>query len=395
MDSYDVIILGVGAMGSAAMYELAKRGVNVCGIEQFGVAHDRGSSHGETRMMRKAYFEHPDYIPLLHRTYDLWQELQAESGTKLFVQNGLLVAGSTDSDVISGLDLCYSQHPLPHEKLNAAQARRRFPQFHFDDEAVIYYDPLAGFLLVEKCVEQNANLAVDKGAALFSNERVLSWQSREGQVSVTTEKRQLQAEKLIITTGAWAKPELEKLGIKVEIWRKVMFWYRSTQMESGLSQRLPCFYFATSNGGFYGFPAVTDRGIKVGEHESAEICPNPEQLNRELRPEDEPAVLQFLQQMLPGLPLEKTGFAVCMYTVTPDHHFIVDFHPEQENVILAAGFSGHGFKFAPVIGEILGDLTTYGTTTLPADFLRLQRFDFVMTASKPYFRCSAITGSLE
>lgn len=374
MESYDVIVLGVGGMGSAALHDLAKRGVKVCGLEQFGVAHDRGSSHGDTRIMRKAYFEHPDYLPLLHRTYEMWQELQAESRTRLFTQNGLLVAGRADSEVIRGLDLCYRQHPLAHEKLDTGQARRRFPHFQLDDDAVVYYDPLAGFLFVERCVEQQVRLALDKGATLYSHERVLSWESREGQVSVTTETRRLQAEKLILTTGAWARPELQKLGIQLEIWRKVMFWYHSDEIASYGPEHFPCFYVATSSGGFYGFPAVNDRGIKVGEHESAEICEHPERLKRGLQPEDEPAVRRFMQKSLPGFRPQRTGFAVCMYTMTPDHHFIVDGHPEYENVFLAVGLSGHGFKFAPVIGEVLGDIATAGTTTLPADFLRLQRF---------------------
>lgn len=374
MRSYDVIVLGVGGMGSAALYELTKRGVDVCGIEQFDIGHDRGSSHGETRIMRKAYFEHPDYLPLLNRTYDLWQQLQSESGQTLFVQNGLIVAGASDSDVIRGLDLCYSQHDLPHEKLDASEARRRFPDFRFDEDAVVYYDPVAGFLDVEKCIEQHVRLARENGAEVHTMERVLHWHSENGQVTVTTDKRTLRSEKLIIMAGAWAKPELARLGVELEIWRKLMFWYRCAELLKPGPDRIPNFYFATSKGGFYGFPAVSERGIKVGEHETPDIYPHPDRLNRELNSEEEEPVWEFLQQTLPELLPQRNGFSVCMYTVTPDHHFIVDIHPQDENVIIAAGFSGHGFKFAPVIGEMVSELAQTGSTSLPADFLRLRRF---------------------
>ncbi|MFQ5744277.1 MAG: FAD-dependent oxidoreductase, partial [Acidobacteriota bacterium] len=163
-DNFDVIVLGVGGMGSSALYHLARRGLRVCGIEQFGIAHDRGSSHGETRIIRKAYFEHPDYVPLLHRAYELWRELEERSGEKLFEQCGFLTAGSADSPTIQGLEACYQAHRLPHERLSWAEARRRFPQFHLDPETVVFFDPLGGYLRVEECVRRHIEQARLAGA---------------------------------------------------------------------------------------------------------------------------------------------------------------------------------------------------------------------------------------
>src|SRR5699024_2247703 len=151
---YDAIIMGVGAMGSATLYALAKRGYHICGIDQFGIAHDRGSSHGETRFIRKAYFEHPDYVPLLHHSYDKWEQLEKLTEQQLFVKNGLLLAGKSDSSIIQGLNTCYSQHNLPHEKINAADAQKRWPNINIPKEFETYYDPIAGYLNVEKCIQE-------------------------------------------------------------------------------------------------------------------------------------------------------------------------------------------------------------------------------------------------
>lgn len=371
---YTCVVLGLGGMGSAALYTLAKRGVSVCGIEQFGAAHDRGSSHGETRIIRKAYFEHPDYIPLLNRSYDLWEELQSAARQPLFVRCPMIVAGKPDAEVIKGLELCYRRYDLPYERWNAAEARQRYPQFRLPDDFVVYFDPIAGFLHVEACVASHIHLAKELGATVFLNEKVIFWRDDKNGVLVKTHRREVAAEKLIITAGAWTGSALASLKLPLEVWRRVVFWYTSSNLSEFEMGRFPIFYIESERGGFYGFPVINESGLKVAEHTTPQVIPEPDKLNRDLEAHDERSALEFLQQFLPQLQPRRTKFSVCMYTMTPDGNFITDRHPHFPNVTLAAGFSGHGFKFATVGGEILSDLAMEGTTQHPIDFLRLYRF---------------------
>jgi len=370
---FDVAIMGVGGMGSAAMQALARRGASVCGVEQFAPVHDLGSSHGQTRIIRKAYFEHPDYIPLLHRTYELWQVLERESGTRLMVETGLLAAGLPTSPLIQGLDLCYGEHELPHEKLDSEEVKKRFPQFNLPQGQVAYYDPIAGYLRVEECVRQQIALAEKHGAKLYSNEKVLAWHASTSGILLETTHRKISAGQLIITTGAWAAPELQKLGVKLEIWRKVLLWFDSPDIKR-YQEGFPIFYVETEAGGFYGFPAIDDLGLKIAEHEQATPCQSPEEMDREPRDADEALPRSFMISVFPGFEPVRTAGSTCMYTMTPDHHFIIGRHPVHETVLIAAGFSGHGFKFAPVVGEILAGLALDGATRHRIDFLSIDRF---------------------
>lgn len=371
--AYDYVVLGLGAMGSSAFYTLTKRSVKVCGIEQFNVAHDRGSSHGETRIIRKAYFEHPDYIPLLDRAYELWEDLERVAGERLFVKCPLIVAGKPNAEVIKGLELCYSRYDLPHERWTAEQARQRYPQFQLPDDFVIYLDPIAGFLHPEKCVQTQVDLAQKLGGTVYADERVLSWNEDNGGIHVKTDRREIVSEKLIITAGAWASRELASLKLPLNVWRRVVFWYDAKNLVEFDQDHFPIFYVESDSRGFYGFPA-NESGLKVAEHTTPQIISDPDKVNRSLEPADEPPILEFLSQFLPQLQPRRLKFSVCLYTMSPDGNFIIDRHPYHSNVVLAAGFSGHGFKFATVVGEILSDLVMSGKTFQQIDFLRLNRF---------------------
>ena len=373
-EGYDCVVLGLGGMGSAALHTLAKRGVKVCGIEQFGIAHDRGSSHGETRIIRKAYFEHPDYIPLLDRAYELWDDLERASGEKLFVRCPLIVAGKPDAEVIKGLELCYSRYDLPHERLTSAEARKRYPQFRLPDDFVVYSDPIAGFLYVEKCVEAHLKLATQFGATVYTNEKVLFWNEHKNGIQIKTDRRKIVSEKLLITAGPWAGRELASLKLPLQIWRRVVFWYSSTNRTEFEPARFPIFYLESRLGGFYGFPIINDSGLKVAEHTTPQPISDPDMVNRDLLTNDEAAVQDFLREHLPSFQPRRNKFSVCMYTMTPDGNFLIDNHPYYPNVMLATGFSGHGFKFATVVGEILADLALHSETSHPIEFLRLNRF---------------------
>lgn len=372
-ENVDVAIIGVGGMGSAAMLALAQRGAGVCGVEQFAPVHDLGSSHGQTRIIRKAYFEHPDYIPLLHRAYELWTDLEQECAIELMVQTGLLATGLPNSEVIRGLDACYRQHALPHEKLDAGQIKTRFPQFNLADDEVAYYDPIAGYLRVEECVRQQIELAQKHGAKLYAKEKVVTWHATGSGVMLETNRRRIAAGQLIITTGAWAKDELRKLRVKLEIWRKVILWFNSPNIWR-YQKGFPIFYIQAADGGYYGFPAIDELGLKIAEHEQATPCPGPEELDRQLHDADETALRGFINRVFPDFEPTRTAWSTCMYAMTPDHHFVLGRHPEHERVFLAAGFSGHGFKFAPVVGETLAELALDGSTWHPIGFLSPDRF---------------------
>lgn len=372
--NYDVIVLGLGGMGSAAMYHLAKCGARVCGIERHGIAHDRGSSHGMSRIIRKAYFEHPDYIPLLERAYALWEKLEEESGQELFIKSGLILSGVPESLLMRGLKACYAAYELPHRTFDAATARAEFPQFTLPDDHIVYYDPLAGYVSPEACIEQLVTLAQQQGADLLIHEDALAWRAEGSSVTVSTNQREISAGALVLTAGPWAAASLAELGVTLTVLRKVQLWYDSPEIDRYRSGEIPCFYIDADYGSFYGFPAFTELGIKVAEHTGGSPVDDPDHLNRGLEPEDETGVLRLLSDTFPSMQPRRTHFSACMYSMTPDHHFIIDKHPYHDNVIVAAGFSGHGFKFASVVGEILADLAVDGTTMHSINFFRLDRF---------------------
>lgn len=372
---YDAIVLGVGGMGSAALYELARRGLRVCGVERFGVAHERGSSHGQTRIIRKAYFEHVGYAPLLERSYQLWAQLEAASGQKLFAPCGFLTAGAPDSETIRGLEAYYRANVVPHERLGRDAAAERFPQLRLAAGAVVFLDAFGGYLLVEECVRRHVELARRHGAELCLGEPARSWSADAFGVRVRTERQELHADRLVVTAGAWAARLLGSLGVPLEVWRKVIFWYRSDGLDELREDRFPTFYVESARGHFYGFPALEPWGMKVAEHMQVTPVGDADEIDREVHDADEAPVLAFLAEAFPSLQPRRTRAAVCMYTISPDHQFIVDRHPGHENVVVAAGFSGHGFKFSPVIGEVLADLVIEGRTRHPIEFLSATRFE--------------------
>ena len=374
-ERYDVVVVGAGGMGSAALYHLARRGIRACAVERFGIAHDRGSSHGDTRLIRKAYMEHPDYVPLLHRAYDLWDELEAEGTEELFARVGVLVAGNPATEAMQGQAASYQEHDLPHETLDAAAIVGRYPGLALPAEWSGFYDPLGGFLWVEECVRRHAELAQAHGAVIYQDEVMQSWRGEGAGVVVETDRRRLVAGRLVLAAGAWAVPELCRLGVAAQVVRKVLLWYRGAGLEHYARGTFPGFFFADGERYFYGFPAQEPWGLKLAEHNvSHDPVADPLQLNRALTPDDEPLVRDFLARFFPALQPERSKHAVCMYSMTPDKHFVLDIHPECPAVVLGAGFSGHGFKFASVVGEILAELALDGDTQHPIEFLRLSRF---------------------
>jgi sarcosine oxidase len=368
------MVLGTGGVGSAALYHLAQRGVNVLGLDRFPPGHDRGSSHGHTRVIRLAYFEHPDYVPLLQRTFELWEDLQQRCGDTLYVQTGVLEIGPPDGDIVPGVLAAARQHALHVEELSSVELHRRFAGIRAPEAWVGVYEARGGYLLVEDCVRAHAEAALQAGAILRTGEEVQGWYAEGNGMVVQTDRERYWTERLVITAGAWASEMLNLAGIQLSVLRKPLLWYRTKAHHYRPEAGFPVWLFETPAGVFYGFPEIDARGLKVAEHTHGSPIAAPLQFDRQLLPADRQPVEAFLQTHFPAVTNACQHHSVCMYTMSPDQHFIIDRHPDDERVCFVAGLSGHGFKFAAVLGEAMADLALTGTTAHPIGFLGLNRF---------------------
>ncbi len=377
MAAVDVIVVGLGGMGSAAAHHLAARGQRVLGLERFGPAHDRGSSHGGSRIVRQSYFEDPAYVPLLLRAYELWDALGAETGEPVLHRTGGVYVGREDSHTFSGSLLAATQWSLPHEVLTADDLRRRFPTFSPRADEVALYEAAAGYARPEATVAAQLDRAAALGADLRFHEPVTGWSSTPGGgVTVTTGTERHTAGHLVVCPGAWAPDLLADLGLELEVRRMVMHWFApSGGVEAYLPDRHPIYVHGDGDEQVYGFPAVDgpDGGAKVAFFRRGSEC-TPSDIDRTVAPAEVTAMAEQVSQILPGLPGRHLRAATCMYTNTVDQHFVVAPHPAHEHVTVACGFSGHGFKFVPVIGEVLADLATTGTTAHPVSLFDPARF---------------------
>lgn len=371
---YDTIVLGVGGMGSAACFELARRGQRVLGLEQFSLVHDRGSSHGESRIIRKAYFEHPGYVPLLHRAYERWHALEQATGRELFSETGLVLSGPPDGETIQGARHSANLHGLELIDLTPAEANRRFPGIEFPADHAVAFEPGAGTLFVERCVRAHLDEALRHGAVIREREQVLDWSSDGQVVRVRTNIGEYWASQLVITAGAWASECLADVGIALRVLRKFVGWFPIQRKGTyAASTGTPTYFFELGQHTLYGFPSFDGTSLKVAEHSGGEPVVDPKSVDRECHAGDLTRLQTFLSTQLPGIGLNPVQHATCLYTMTSDQHFVVDQHLRWKNVAFAAGFSGHGFKFCSVIGEILADLVTEGRTPLPIEFLSIAR----------------------
>jgi sarcosine oxidase len=374
MKSYDVIVLGTGGVGSSAAYHLARRGAKVLGLDRFEPGHAHGSSHGQTRIIRKAYFEHPDYVPLLDRAYELWNELETRSNQQLYFPVGLIEVGPPNGVVVPGVLASAEQHGLRVERLPRSEFNSRCPGFTLPPEHEAVFEQDAGFLLVEECVRTHASEAMRLGAVLCGDETVTGWRASGGSVTVSTSANTYSAGSLIITAGAWAAGFLHDFNVPFRILRKHLHWYACNTGHYEADLDCPAFFYETSEGFYYGFPAIDERGLKVAEHSGGTEIDDPLNDDRAEEPKVNQRVETFLRDHLPGVSGQPTDHAVCFYTMSPDEHFVVDRHPEYDNVAFAAGLSGHGFKFTSVLGEVLAALATERQPSQPIDFLSWRRF---------------------
>lgn len=372
---FDCIVLGLGGVGSAAAAHLASSGRQVLGIDAYQPPHSRGSSHGQTRIIRKAYFEHPDYVPLLQRAYDLWRELESDYGERLYFPTGLLQIGPSSGEVISGVKRSANQYDLPIEAMTMMEAEQRFPGLTGDPtwEAILELD--AGYLRVEACVAAHLQKAQRHGAKLILGQPAIRWQSGTHQVSVEAHQQTFYADSLIIAAGPWAAQCLSRYHLPLKILRKHLYWYPAPRVYHQ-DQGFPCFFYDSPIGYFYGFPDLSSQGfdigqgLKVARHSGGVEVHAPEEGQHPEDVQDRQAVETFLQQYLPGIEKPVRRWEGCYYTMTPDQNFIIDCLPDASNVTIVAGLSGHGFKFTSVLGELAAKLATNQQPSLSIDFLR-------------------------
>jgi sarcosine oxidase len=380
--TYDVIVIGIGGMGSATVYHLARRGLSVLGIERFDIPHELGSSHGESRIIRLAYAEHPDYVPLLRRAYALWRDLEARASEKLLVTTGGIDAGAEHSATVRGSLQSCALHDLPYEVLDAAALTRRFPGYRLSPEMVAVHQPDAGFLLPERCVVAHVDAARALGAEVHARERVLRWRAAGSGVEVDTEATTYRARSLVIAAGPWTAelvPRLDRLAVPE---RQVMLWTTPLVPEHFECENFPVFNLEAPEGRFYGFPMFGMRGFKIGKYNHRrERVDDPDRMDRACHAADEDVLREGIRRYFPDADGPAIAMKPCLFTNSPDEHFILDVLPEHRNVVIAAGFSGHGFKFCSVVGEIMADLVADGRTDHDIGLFRLARFASV--AGKP------------
>jgi sarcosine oxidase len=363
---YDVIVIGLGGMGSAAAYHLAARGQRVLGLEKFTPAHDKGSSHGGSRIIRQSYFEDPAYVPLLLRAYELWEQLANDTGLEVYRLTGGLFIGPPDAMTVAGSQRASQVWDLQHEMLDADEIRRRFPTLSPYPGDIALYEAKAGFARPEMTVAAHINLAESAGADLHFGEPVIEWSETAGGVSVTTARGTYTAGQVVICPGAWAPALLAEFGIPITVERQVLYWFDPRGGTTPFEEH-PIWIHEDSTGmQAYGFPAIDGPGggVKVAFFRKGVVC-TPETIDRTVREGEISEMRDRVARVVPALDGPCLHSATCMYSNTPDEHFVIARHPDSENITVACGFSGHGFKFVPVVGEILADLAIDGVTGHP------------------------------
>jgi sarcosine oxidase len=371
---YDAIVLGMGAMGSAAVYHLALRGLRVLGLERFNIPHSLGSSHGVTRIIRLSYFEHPSYVPLLLRSYELWRELEQKTGNRLLHITGSIDLGIPEGQVIQGARKTCETHGLEHQVLTSAEVMKRFPGCRLPEQMMAVLQPDGGFLLPEACISTHAMLAQAIGAEVHAREQVLGWEPVARGIRVRTERGSYEAVQLVISAGAWLGglvPQLKSLAVPE---RQVLAWFQPRRPEWFEPARFPVFNLEAEEGHYYALPVFAIPGFKLGRYHHFGELIDPDAPRRDPDSRDEQVLREFAARYFPDGAGSTMSLVTCIFTNTPDGHFLLDRHPQCPEVWIASPCSGHGFKMASVIGEIIADLVQRGETRHDISLHRLSRF---------------------
>ena len=375
---FDAIVLGVGCMGSATCLELARRGKRVLGLERHTIGHGLGSSHGGSRIIRECYFEAPEYVPLLLACREGWERLARDTGQRLVHRVGLLYAGTSESEVVNRSASSGDLHGVKSERWSAAEAMRRFPQFQLPDGWSVLFEPGAGFVRPERAVRAAASLASSLGAQLHEGECALDWTETAQGVRVTTDRATYEADSLVLAAGAWTPALAGRLGVPLQPLRVVIAWLKPAVASACASPNMPAWYIdRPGQSGLYGIPTAEDQdpphGVKVAMHGDGTLC-DPEQARPAPPAGELEAIRLATAQFVPCAAERALSGATCLYTASPDQHFVIDRMPGCARTFVACGFSGHGFKFMPVMGRALADLACDGATSLPIGFLAAKRF---------------------
>jgi sarcosine oxidase len=373
--TFDVAVVGLGGIGSAVAAQCATRGASVIGLEQFGPAHDRGSSHGKSRMIRQAYFEDAAYVRLVLRSYELWRELEQKSAEQLLRITGVLSVGEEGSEIISGTKRSAVEHELRLETLSRREVEERYPTLRLLTDEVALFEPDGGVLDPERAVGAHLKMASASGADLRFQATMRSWEATgQGITIILEDGSRISARTFVLSLGPWFKETLNTLGVPLRIQRNVQAWFSPSSNSYGVGV-FPAFLLDRAGlpAPLYGFPDFGD-GVKAAFHGFGQLT-TANELDREVNlTRDVAPIAAAMEEWMPGAAAKFREAKPCMYSLTPDGNFVIDQHPQHPNIILCGGFSGHGFKFAPVIGEIAADLALDGRSRHQIDFLSLKRF---------------------
>lgn len=373
---YDAIVIGVGGMGSATAYYLASRDVDTLGLEQYDIPHNMGSSHGVTRIIRKAQYEHPAYVPLVRRAYKFWREIETRTGRNLLHITGSIDAGPPESEVFNGSRRSCETHGINYETLTGSDVNERFPGYDIPTHHRAVYQPDGGFLVPEQCIIAYVEAAQAEGAEIRARESVADFTSlSNGGIRVTTSKGTYEADKVVLTAGAWARQFLPDFEEQVVPVRQVLAWLQPDEPEYFEPSNFPVFVHSTEESHYYGFPQHDVPGFKFGKFNHLSEIVDPDEMNREPRSDDEELLRSYARRYFPNGAGPTMRLSTCMFTNTPDEHFILDTLPDHPQITVGAGFSGHGFKFASAIGEILADLAIAGETDYDINLFSIDRFN--------------------
>jgi sarcosine oxidase len=374
MTTFDVAVIGLGAMGSAALFNLARQGRRVIGIEQFEPGHDKGSSHGESRIIRLSYFEHPSYVPLARRAMEKWRELEQLCGHNILTVTGVLEAGYPGCPIVEGSLEASRLHDLDHEVLSAAEINRRFPAFKVPPHWTGLYQPEGGFLRPELAIQQFVGLAERHGAEVRAGTRVLAIEPLSSGVRVRTETGEIEAGSVIVAAGAWIGDFAPELKPHLKLTRQVLGWFEPLQPTYYSPDRCPVFILESEDDACYGFPDFAGTGVKTASHRKGAYLPSADDLSQDGGAADEAQIRRMLALAMPEANGPLRTMRTCMYTRTPDENFVIDRSSADPRIILASPCSGHGFKFASVIGEVLADLALGKTPANDISRFKLERF---------------------
>ena len=375
MTSCDVAVVGLGAMGGSALYHLACRGQRVIGLDRFPVGHNRGSSHGESRIIRLAYFEHPDYVPLLRLAYRNWRALEAATGQAVLLTTGIVEAGPPGSDIVGGTLAASTQHGIPHEVLSAGEISARFPALTLPGDWTGVFQPDAGILAPERIVALQVQAAMAKGAEVRDGAAVTRVKDAGGSVDLTLgDGSTLNAGAVVLACGGWVGDLAPDVAPHLRLTRQALIWFQPRRPALAGADRLPIFMLDDPRTVTYGFPNWMGTGVKAASHDAGRVLAHADAAEQDAYGGDVALIAEVLEDLVPAAVGPVSRMATCFYTRTPDEHFILGPSPDSPRIILASPCSGHGFKFASIIGEILADLATSGETDKPIGLFAPSRF---------------------